>query len=123
MLRLVIVVVSVYSRSVYSKSVYSKSKFVVEICLCITLATTLITSTKSFDSPQRGAFAFERGFHMRTRTGKPGHYGADRYALDVGDLAVTQSFQHHQQQHRALFFHQRRQCAGNVAAFGFGPAG
>ena len=43
--------------------------------------------------------------------------------LDVGDLAVAQPFQHHQQQHRALLFHQRRQRARDVAALGLGAAG
>ena len=60
---------------------------------------------------------------MGAGAGEAGHHGADRHALNVGDLAVAQSFQHHQEQHRALLFHQRRQCAGDIPALGFGAAG
>src|ERR1700722_6270884 len=80
-------------------------------------------SRSSFHPPQRRAFALQRSLHVSTGARKARHYGADRHALDIGDLAVAQAFQHHQKQHRALLLHQRRQRAGDVAAFGFGTAG
>jgi len=86
--------------------------------LCITLAT-ISPAAARWRSPSK------RSFDMGSRARKPGHYyGTDRHSLDVGDLAVAQSFQHHQQQHRALLLHQRRQRPReSVAAFRLGAAG
>src|SRR5438270_6592394 len=102
MLGSVIVVVSVYSWSV---------------------CASRMPLASSFHPPQRRTLALERSFDMRARAGKPGHYGADRHALNVGDLAVTQSLQHDQQQHRALLLDKGGQRARNVAAFRFGATG
>src|SRR5439155_1603160 len=80
-------------------------------------------SASSFHPPQGRPFAFERGFDMGASPRQARHYGSDRYALDLGDFAVAHSFEHHEQQHRALLLGQRGERAGDVAALSLGAAG
>src|SRR3954449_9901763 len=61
----------------------------------------------SFHPPERRTLALQRSFDVGPRTRQARHYGADRHALDVGDLAIAHALQHHQQQHRALLLDER----------------
>jgi len=58
----------------------------------------------SFHAAQRWAPAVEIGFDLYARTRQTRHDGTDRHALHLGDFAVAQPLEHHEQQGVALVF-------------------
>ena len=50
------------------------------------------------------------------------HNGSNRHALDLGDLAIAQALQHHQQQRGALFLHQPASARSMSRPPASGPA-
>src|SRR5262245_7786967 len=69
----------------------------------------------SFYAAQRRAPAVEIGFDLYARARQTGHDGTDRNALHLGDLAVAQSLEHHEQQGVTLIFDKCCKRAFNVA--------
>src|SRR5262249_652352 len=74
-----------------------------------------------FDAAKRWPLAVEIRLDLGSGPREAGHHGADRHALDFGDLAIGEAFEHDEQERGALLVDQHRERALDVTAAGFGP--
>src|SRR5262249_61076109 len=61
----------------------------------------------SLPPAKRWPLAVEKRFDLHARTREPRHHGADRHPLHLRNLTVSEAFEHHEEERRALILHQR----------------